>query len=77
MKKENPIINEVRGRGLMLAIEFTQNATFIYDQLLKHGFIVAKRPNVEVLRLDPALTIEQKTIDKFLLALNQILTEIK
>lgn len=75
IKKGNPIIKEVRGRGLMLAIEFTENAAFIYDQLLKHGFIVAKRPNAEVLRLDPALTIDNSTIDLFIDKLTQILAK--
>lgn len=66
MNSETSLLKDVRGRGLMIAIELKKNAQEIYDELLKRGFIVAKRPNSEVLRLDPALTIERSTIDLFL-----------
>jgi acetylornithine aminotransferase len=76
MKKEFPVIKEVRGRGLMLAIEFEQDALMIYEELLKKGFIVCWRPNTEVLRLDPALTIEKTTFDDFLNAFGQVLENV-
>jgi len=69
---EKSIIKEVRGRGLMLVIELKRNAQQVYEDLLKKGFIVAKRPNAEVLRLDPALTIEKSTIDLFLRTFKEI-----
>lgn len=65
-KSETSLIKEVRGRGLMIAIELKKNALDVYEELLNQGFIVAKRPNSEVLRLDPALTVERSTIDLFL-----------
>jgi len=77
IKKENPLIRDVRGRGLMLAIEFAKKTTFIYEELLKLGFIVAKRPNAEVLRLDPALTIDTTTIDHFVEAIKEVLEKSK
>lgn len=66
LKNENANIKDVRGRGLMFAIEITNNTLFVYEELLRRGFIVAKRPNANVLRIDPALTIEYSTIDLFL-----------
>jgi len=33
------LLKGVRGRGLMIAIEFNKNAQVIYDELLKKGFI--------------------------------------
>lgn len=66
LKNEDANIKDVRGRGLMIAIEMTNNALFVYEELLRRGFIVAKRPNANVLRIDPALTIEYSTIDLFL-----------
>jgi acetylornithine/N-succinyldiaminopimelate aminotransferase len=66
LKNENANIKDVRGRGLMIAIEMTNIAMYVYEELLRRGLIVAKRPNANVLRLDPALTIEYSTIDMFL-----------
>jgi acetylornithine aminotransferase len=66
MKNETSLLKEIRGRGLMLAIELKENAQQVCDELLEKGFIVAKRPNSEVLRLDPALTIEKSTLDLFI-----------
>lgn len=72
-RKKHPIIKEIRGRGLMLAIEFHKDAMLIYEKLLEEGFIVCKRPNAEVLRLDPALTIEMETLNMFMDVLEKIL----
>lgn len=66
MKSETSLLKDIRGRGLMIAIELKKNARGVYEQLLMQGFIVAKRPNSEVLRVDPALTIEKFTLDLFL-----------
>ena len=73
VKKKYPVIKEIRGRGLMLAIEFYNDAILIYAKLLEEGYIVCKRPNAEVLRLDPALTIEMETLEMFMDTLNQML----
>jgi acetylornithine/N-succinyldiaminopimelate aminotransferase len=73
LRKKCPVIKEIRGRGLMLAIEFHKDAMLIYEKLLEEGFIVCKRPNAEVLRLDPALTIEMETLEMFMDVLEKIL----
>jgi acetylornithine aminotransferase len=73
LKRETSLIKEVRGRGLMIAIELKKNSLLVFEELLKLGFITAKRPNAEVLRIDPALTIERPTIDLFLKALSETL----
>lgn len=74
--QKHSIVKEVRGRGLMLAIEFHKDAHRVFEELLKRGIILAKRPNAEVLRLDPALTIDLPTIDFFLCAFKEIIEEI-
>lgn len=56
----------------MLAIELKRNAQQVYENLLNKGFIVAKRPNSEVLRMDPALTIERQLIDLLIENLKEI-----
>jgi len=73
LKSDTSLLKEVRGRGLMIAIELKKNAREVYEELLKKGFIVAKRPNSEVLRLDPALTIEKSTLDSFINVIKDLL----
>lgn len=69
---EKQFMKEIRGRGLMIAVEFTHNAQMVYEELLARGFIVAKRSNAEVLRIDPALTIERETLDLFIAVMHEI-----
>jgi acetylornithine/N-succinyldiaminopimelate aminotransferase len=76
LKQDFSVIKDIRGRGLMLAIEFSSQADWIFEELLNKGFIVAKRSNAEVLRIDPALTIEKETMDLFLLAFHDILSKL-
>lgn len=76
LKEEMPLISDVRGRGLMLAIEFRHSTDIINIELLKRGFITGRRPNSEVLRLDTALTIEKATLDLFVTTLREILSAI-
>ncbi len=73
LKSEHAIIKEIRGRGLMIAIEFTSDAKTIQQELLNRGFVVAKRSGHEVLRLDPALTIEERLLESFIDELNNII----
>jgi acetylornithine/N-succinyldiaminopimelate aminotransferase len=82
MKDKYGIIKEVRGKGLMIAIEFEKSsagsfAEQINGELLKRRIILVKRPGFEVFRVDPALTIEQFDIDYFLRNLGEIIVEIK
>ncbi|TAL61709.1 MAG: aminotransferase class III-fold pyridoxal phosphate-dependent enzyme [Bacteroidetes bacterium] len=73
IKKTNLIIREIRGRGLMIVIELIQEAKKIQKELLKRGYIVAKRSGHEVLRMDPALTIDEKDVDSFIDNFNKII----
>ncbi len=74
LKSEQSIIKEIRGRGMMIAIEFTKDAEIIHKELIKQGFILAKRSGHEVLRVDPALTINEPDVDSFINTLKKILT---
>jgi len=73
LKNKSTLIKEVRGRGLMIAIELYKNASFIQNKLFEDGFILTKRNNSEVLRIDPALTIEEKDLDRFLKRVAELL----
>ncbi len=76
IREGNSIIKEIRGRGLMIAIELTNHAELVYNELLKQGFILAKRSSAEVLRMDPALTIEERDINSFLESFEKIIQKI-
>lgn len=73
LHKEFPVIREIRGRGLMIAIELVRGAEQVQAELLQKGYIVARRPGHEVLRLDPPLTIPDEEIEAFLEALGEVL----
>lgn len=76
MKTAGSILKETRGRGLMIAIEFTRDAGLVQKELIKRGYIVAKRSGHEVLRIDPALTIKEKDVEGFMESLNEIITQL-
>lgn len=63
---DNEIILEVRGRGLMLAVDIKNEEITddIYNDLIEKGFIVGNRGSL--FRIDPALTITKTEIDGFI-----------
>ena len=78
LRKKYPVIKDVRGRGLMIAVEFSDSldekgVSEIYRQLLSHGIILAKRPGLKVFRIDPPLIIEKKDVDDFLQNFEQLI----
>ena len=71
-------IKGIRARGLMIALELAGDPEAAYtararQALLDQGFIVAQRPGLNVIRLDPALTMEMTDLKDFLSALAQVL----
>jgi acetylornithine aminotransferase len=70
-----PQISEVRGRGLMIGIELSQEYLNVKkDLLFKHRIFTGEaKPNV--IRLLPALNITKEHADQFLIALKAELTK--
>ena len=71
-------INQIRARGLMVAIELGSNddastTALVHKGLAGRGYLLVHRPGTNVLRLDPSLTIEHKDIEGFLAALEDVL----
>ena len=68
-------ITEVRGRGLMLAVEFAEEVVGdrIYDQLLEAGCIVCNRGGM--FRIDPPLVIEEADFLRFVEVFRDLLAE--
>lgn len=71
-------IKDIRGKGLMIAIEFNgaddQPAAAIHDQLFTKGYIVSLRRGHNTLRIDPPLIIDEKHLDNFVGELRTILS---
>ena len=65
--KERRQVVDIRGRGLMVGIELeAENGTYpgddIYRELLARGFLVGCSPLGNMIRIYPALTIDEKDL---------------
>ena len=69
---DDDIILEVRGRGLMLAIDLKNQkiTNSFYQHLIEQGYIVGNRGTS--FRVDPPLTITRSELDKFIGILGEI-----
>lgn len=77
IKSRSDPISDVRGRGLMVAIEIDDDTgasltVRLHHELVRRGFIVGRRPGVNVLRLDPSLTVDAGDIEDFLEAFGKL-----
>ena len=70
--KDLPVVKEVRGTGLMLAVELTVPGKDYVKQLLERGFII-NCTHETVLRFLPPFILTSKQIDKFVRALRAVL----
>jgi len=82
LKDKYPGIRDVRGRGLMIAVEFDSSLDMslmdnIWSLCLEQGFIIARRPGLHVFRIDPPLIIEKKNIDDFLYSFDRIINTFR
>ncbi|MBN2460979.1 MAG: aspartate aminotransferase family protein [Candidatus Cloacimonetes bacterium] len=74
------LIKEIRSRGLMVAIEFKDDSETsftirVHRELVHRGYILGRRPGVNVLRLDPSLTIDREDVGDFLEAFMAVLIQ--
>ncbi|WP_319404494.1 aminotransferase class III-fold pyridoxal phosphate-dependent enzyme [uncultured Desulfosarcina sp.] len=74
---DKEIILEVRGRGLMFAVDIKNEGltNSIYSELIKKGYIVGNRGSS--LRIDPPLTITKTEIDGFIEVLRETISHVK
>jgi len=74
---DNDIILEVRGKGLMFAVDIKNQkiADSIYSDLIEKGYIVGNRGSS--FRIDPPLTITKTEIDEFIDVLRETISRFK
>ncbi len=80
VKRRTGRIQEIRCRGLMIAIEMTDGSDALvtirtHREMMRRGYILGRRPGVPVLRLDPSLTIDREDIHGFLVTFEAVLSE--
>jgi ornithine--oxo-acid transaminase len=79
----SPLITEVRGKGLLIGVEFTSDAgnARAYAEALKERGVLAKDTHGTVIRFAPPLVIEQDEIDfvvdQFAAALNSVQSRLE
>ena len=74
LKEEHKVVREVRGRGLMLAMELRFDVKNILFSALKKGLILLYSGK-NVLRFLPPLVITEEEIDQGLMILDELLSE--
>jgi acetylornithine/succinyldiaminopimelate/putrescine aminotransferase len=72
---QHPLIQEVRGTGLMQGLQLRIDATPIVDLARERGLLV-NRTDEKVVRLLPALTIETAEIDRGIDLLHEVFTTV-
>ena len=77
LAKRHDCIREIRGRGLMLAVEFKDNKDFslssVHCKLFEAGFLTGYNIIGNLLRFYPALIIKENSVEKMLDKLDDIL----
>lgn len=77
LKDEYPhIINEIRGRGMMVGLEVSSYAGEIKEEAIKDKLLLNVTSQT-VIRLLPSLEISESEIDEFYFKMNRILGKIK
>jgi len=76
--KQVPGIKQVKGKGLMLGVEFDFDVSALRKKLIieKHIF-TGSANNKNLLRILPPLTVKKSDIDTFIVALKESLEELK
>ncbi|MFH0827278.1 MAG: aspartate aminotransferase family protein [Candidatus Omnitrophota bacterium] len=72
LKEKHAVIQEVRGKGLMVGIELKREAKVVVERCMEKGLLV-NCTHEKVLRLMPALNITKKEMDKALEVMEEAL----
>jgi acetylornithine aminotransferase len=80
LASKHTIVKEARGRGMLLGLELQPDGEVsvqtLYERLLSEGFLVGYYSAGNVLRFDPALTIEKEDVVSFLTCLDKVLGQV-
>ena len=68
----NPLVREIRGKGLMIGIELTKPCADLVDKARDQGFLINCTADT-VIRLVPPLVISKEQLDKVISALSELI----
>ncbi len=74
LKSRHPIIRQIRGIGLMRAVELTQPGAPLVEKALEKGLLINCTQETTI-RILPAMTIKRKEIDKAMKLFEEVLAE--
>ena len=76
--KQVPEVVKVKGKGLMLGVEFDFEVAALRKKLIIEKLIfTGSANNKNLLRILPPLTVKKEAIDTFIIALKESLAELK
>ena len=75
LKSKHDFIVDVRGHGLLLAIELNQECGSIVDKMREKGFLI-NATGKNALRFAPPLIITADHVDKMIVALDEVFSEV-
>ena len=75
LKEKYDFIKDVRGYGLFLAIELNQECDYMVDKMREKGFLI-NATGKNSLRFAPPLIITKEQVDKMVIALNEVFSEV-
>ena len=71
---ENPLIKEVRGKGLLIGLELTEDARPFCEELMEAG-LLCKETHDTVIRFAPPLVILQEELDWAISIIKRVLSK--
>jgi acetylornithine/N-succinyldiaminopimelate aminotransferase len=71
LRKKYPFIQEIRGKGLMVGVEYNREVKGTVNELLQKGFLINCTSDT-VMRFVPPLIITPEEIDRLIAALDEI-----
>jgi acetylornithine/N-succinyldiaminopimelate aminotransferase len=72
LKKQKPIIREIRGKGLMIGVELSIPGKEIVEKCFKQGLMI-NCTHDKVLRIMPGMIVTKKQIDKAIGILDKVI----
>ena len=74
--KKYTSIEKIKGKGLLIGIQFKSDTTEFVNKSFENGLLLAKAQG-NVVRVIPALNVEKDDIDKAVEIMDKVLEEIK
>lgn len=79
IQRESTLVNDVRGRGLMIALELNRSniTENIAKEMLQLGYFIGTTPRLNIIRFFPALTISKVDIKNMCDCLLKVIKQIE